>query len=69
MIVLTFPEHVTLAVKFDKPVGTPIIYNGVKYSVCEPTPQKEDLKLGELSPTLANVSYEIVYAYNPKHKY
>ena len=27
MIVLAYPEHVTIAVKFDKPVGTPIIYN------------------------------------------
>jgi hypothetical protein len=66
MIVLTFPEHVTVAVKFDKPIGTPIIYNGVTYSVCEPTPQKKDLKLGELLPGLNNISYEVVYAYTPK---
>ncbi|MEI2740451.1 MAG: hypothetical protein V9F01_16890 [Chitinophagaceae bacterium] len=30
MIVLAYPEHVTIAVKFNKPVGTPIIYNGHK---------------------------------------
>jgi hypothetical protein len=66
MIVLNFPEHVTIAVKFDKPVGTPIVYNGMKYSVCEPTPQKKDLRLGKLLPALTKVSYEVAYSYVPK---
>ncbi len=65
MIVLSYPEHVTVAVKFDKPVGRPILYNGETYSVCEPTPQKEDLGLGQLIPALVKSSYEVVYAYNP----
>ncbi len=65
MIVLNFPEHVTIAVKFDKPVGTPIIFNGLKYSVCEPTPQKKDLRLGQLLPGLTKTSYEVAYAYMP----
>jgi hypothetical protein len=68
MIVLTFPEHVTIAVKLDKPIGTPIVYKGEKYSICEPTPQKKDLKLGQLSPNLNKAAYEIVYAYTPEHK-
>ncbi len=65
VIVLSYPEHVTIAVKFDKPVGTPIIYKGVRYSVCEPTPQKQDLKIGQLLPGLTKTPYEIVYAYTP----
>lgn len=68
MIVLTFPEHVTIAVKFNKPVGTPIIYNGMTYSVCEPTPQKQDLALGQLLPALTNTPYAIAYAYTPRDK-
>ncbi|MBL7724368.1 MAG: hypothetical protein JNK27_09460 [Chitinophagaceae bacterium] len=67
MIVLAFPEHVTIAVRFDKPVGTPIIYNGEKYSVCEPTPQKQDLKLGQLIPGLNKKVYEVAYAYTPRN--
>lgn len=66
MIVLAFPEHVTIAVKFDKPVGKPIVYQCEKYSVCEPTPQKDDLSVGELLPELRKKKYEIVYAYQPK---
>lgn len=67
MIVLTYPEHVTIAVRFERPVGTPIIYNGMKYSVCEPTPQKQNLAMGQLMPNLAKSTYEVVYAYNPLH--
>jgi hypothetical protein len=65
VIVLAYPEHVTIAVKFNKPIGTPIIYNGMKYSVCEPTPQKKDLAVGQLLPTLRKETYEVVYAYTP----
>lgn len=66
MIVLAYPDHVTIAVKFDKPVGHSIVYNGNRYSVCEPTPQRQDLGLGELPPELKNAAYEVVYAYHPQ---
>ena len=66
MIVLAYPKHVTIAVKFDKPIGHAIVYNGSKYSVCEPTPQREDLQLGQLLPDLKKSSYEVVYAYYPQ---
>lgn len=68
MIVLAFPQHVTIAVKFDKPVGKPIVYNGEAYSVCEPTPQDQDLKLGQLLPVLRKSTYEVAYVYTPQHK-
>lgn len=68
MIVLTYPEHVTVAVKFDKPIGKPIMYNGMRYSVCEPTPQKTDLGLGQLLPALRSQPYEVVYAYFPQSR-
>ncbi len=65
MIVMVFPKHVTIAVKFDKPVGRPVIYNGGHYSVCEPTPQKQDLQLGQLIPGLRKVDYVVAYTYSP----
>jgi hypothetical protein len=68
MIVLSFPRHVTVAVKFKKPVGKPIVYNGSIYSVCEPTPQQSDIPMGRLIPELENIPYEIVYAYSPENK-
>lgn len=68
MIVLAYPTHVTVAVQLDKLGGQPIYYNGKKYYVCEPTPQKKDLKIGQLSPDLTNVPFEIAYAYTPRNK-
>lgn len=65
MIVLSFPQHITIAVKFDKPIGNPIVYKGNDYWVCEPTPQKEDLRIGDLLPNLRKVPYDVVYSYYP----
>ncbi len=65
MILLVYPQHVTTAIRFDKPVGKPILYNGEKYSVCEPTPQKTTLLVGQLPRALRNINYEIGYAYHP----
>lgn len=65
MIVLVYPSHVTLGVELKEPYGNPVVYNGSQYSICEPTPQSEDLPIGSLSPELKNVAYEIQYAYHP----
>ncbi|GAB3007185.1 hypothetical protein GCM10027051_03660 [Niabella terrae] len=66
MIVLAYPGHVTIAVQFDKPVGTTIQYDGARYTVCEPTPQSRDLKIGELLPELKKELYTIAYVYRPE---
>jgi hypothetical protein len=65
MIVLVYPKHVTVAVKFKKPSGKPVLYNGSRYTICEPTPQKKDLQIGESLPGLRNTPYEVAYSYNP----
>ncbi len=65
MIVLVFPEHVTLAVALAKPVGNPILFNGTRYTICEPTPQKKDFKIGRTLPSLKDSPYEIGYVYIP----
>ena len=65
MIVLSYPNHVTVAVNFDKPVGKPIMYNGEPYYICEPTPQKKYLHMGKLLPKLKNERFEIAYVYQP----
>lgn len=65
MLVLVYPKHVTIAVHIDKPVGNSIVYDGRQYTVCEPTPLNQDLKVGQLNPDLKKATYEIAYAYNP----
>ncbi|MEJ7560119.1 MAG: hypothetical protein WKF66_17550 [Pedobacter sp.] len=65
MIALLYPTHITMAVQFDKPSGDPILYNGQVYSICEPTPQKEDLRIGKMSEKLKRLNYQVVYSYQP----
>ncbi len=66
MILLVYPDHVTTAIRFEKPIGQTILYKGERYSVCEPTPQKNDLLVGQLLPALRNSAYEIGYVYRPE---
>lgn len=65
MIAVLYPTHVTIAVQLDKPVGKPITYKGKKFSICEPTPQVEDLRIGRIAEMLHAASFEVVYHYDP----
>lgn len=65
MIALLYPTHISMAVQFDKAQGKSIIYKGQKYSVCEPTPQNRDLRIGQIASNLEGLNYEVVYQYNP----
>ncbi|MDN3586367.1 hypothetical protein QWY86_06795 [Pedobacter aquatilis] len=65
MLAVLYPSHLTIAVQFDQPIGESITYNGKKYSYCEPTPQVQNLKIGQLSSSLRDKKFEIVYAYEP----
>jgi hypothetical protein len=65
MITLLYPTHINIAVQFNKPIGTPIVYKGKTYSACEPTPQRQDLNLGQISVRLKNIPYQVVYEYDP----
>jgi hypothetical protein len=65
MIALLYPTHISMAVQFDKAQGRSIIYKGQKYSVCEPTPQEQDLRIGQIAGNLQKIKYEVVYQYSP----
>ncbi|WP_240755334.1 hypothetical protein [Pedobacter sp. SYP-B3415] len=65
MIALLYPTHITLAVGLDKPAGKPVMYKGKPYTIREATPQRENLKLGQVTTALRNTDYEIVYQYTP----
>lgn len=68
MIALLYPTHITMAVQFDKPIGDPIVYKGKTYSVCEPTPQQQDLNIGQIATKLKNMAYQVVYQYDPTNR-
>lgn len=67
MLVLSYPEHVTIAVGFEKPFGNTVLYDGKKYTVCEPTPQNKTLAIGEQLPSLRQHAYLIAYHYDPNN--
>ena len=66
MIVLSYPDHINIAVNLEKPRGRTIVYNGKIYTICEPTPQKKILSLGQIEKKLSKQPYEVVYEYAPK---
>ncbi len=66
MIALLYPTHISMAVQFDKPIGNGVLYNGKLYSFCEPTPQLQNLRIGQLAAQLKNVPYQVVYNYEPR---
>ncbi len=68
MIAVLYPTHITIAVQFDSPEGTPIVYNGRNYSICDPTPQSENLLIGQISSELSKTPFQVVYEYLPKVK-
>ncbi len=68
MILLLYPTHVTIAVALQKPLGTPISYKGILFTLCEPTPQKDDLPIGEMMESYKNIEFKIVYEYFPSKK-
>ena len=65
MIVLSSPEHVTVAVKLDKPSRHPILYEGEKYTICEPTPQRRELKVGKEISTIRKQHFIVEFSYEP----
>lgn len=66
MIALLYPTHISIAVGIEHPIGQTIQYAGQEFTICEPTPQAQDLQLGELPEGLRNTAFEIVYHYSPK---
>lgn len=68
MIVLLYPTHVTIAVRFDKQRNKGIVYKNSRYEVCEPTPQEENLPVGKISQRLKHTPYQVAFEYHPSDK-
>lgn len=65
MVVLTFPNHVSVAVELKQNLGQIVRYEGREYTLCEPTPQRRDLKPGESLKGLHDGPFEVSYSYRP----
>ena len=66
MIAILYPTHITMGVQFEHTIGDAIQYDGQYFSICEPTPQGQNLNIGEVAAKYKNENYKIVYHYQPR---
>lgn len=65
MIVISYTDHVNLGIGFEKVYGKGIQFEGRTYTLCEPTPQRKNFKLGNMDMKTFKKGYEIAFAYIP----
>lgn len=68
MVVVSYEEHVTVAVDMGEHRGHTIEYNGKAYTICEPTPQRVNLPPGRIIHGIHDRPSEISYAYEPTER-
>lgn len=60
MIVVAFPDHLTIAVALDVPIGPSIEYKGKKFYICDPTGPSNSSKIGNVPKGYERQSFEIL---------
>ncbi len=64
MAILSYPEHVNVAVLLPKTKGIPVTINNQRFTICEPTPQKIKRGIGWMPKELRKDPIEIAFVYN-----
>ncbi len=64
MAIISYPEHVNVAVLLPKVKGIPLTIKNQRFTICEPTPQKLNRGIGWISKELRKEPFEIAYVYN-----
>lgn len=60
MIIVAFPDHLTIAVALDEPIGPSIRYKGKKYYICDPTGPSNSSEIGRVPKGYEKQSFEIL---------
>lgn len=63
MIIMAYPDHLTIAVALDKPIGNPITYKGKNYYICDPTGPSNSVEIGTIPRKYERKSFEILDSY------
>jgi len=63
MIMIAYPDHLTIGVALAQPVGNPIRYKGRKYYICDPTGPSNSTEIGRVPKDYEYQSFEILAAY------
>ena len=63
MLVIAFPDHLTIGVALDQPIGPAIRHKGKKYYICDPTGPNNSYEIGRIPKGYERKSFEILYHY------
>jgi hypothetical protein len=63
MAILSYPEHVNVAVKLPLNRGLTININNDQFTICEPTPQKTKRGIGWMPKEIRKQPFEVAYIY------
>ena len=66
MAIVSYPEHVNVAVLLPKKNGKQILVDNLSLTICEPTPQKKKRGIGWMPRVIRKQPYEIAYFYKQK---
>ena len=60
MIIIAFPDHLTVAVALDEPIGPSIRYKGKNFYICDPTGPSNSTEIGRIPKGYEKQSFEIL---------
>lgn len=63
MILIAYPDHLSVGVYLPQVLGETIYYQGKKYLYCDPTGPDNSLEIGQIPKDLRNIPYEIIHAF------
>ncbi len=63
MIVIAYPDHLTIGVAMKQPSGTAVRYKNKLYFICDPTGPVNSAEIGEIPHGYENESFEIIGSY------
>ena len=66
MAIVSYPEHVNVAVLLPKKNGKQVLVDNLSLTICEPTPQQKKRGVGWLPRVIRKQPYEIAYFYKQK---
>ena len=63
MIIIAYPDHLTIAVSFDNKKGDIIKYKGKEYFICDPTGPINSYNIGQIPQEFKHTKFEIIGNY------
>ena len=60
MIILAYDDHLTVAVACDEALGSPILYKGQSYYICDPTGPHNSIEIGSAPKGYETKSFSII---------